>query len=133
MYSPDKETVVSADASSYGLGAVLLQRQASGNYAPVAYGSRSMSETEQRYAQIEKEALAFTWAMEHWQDLLVGMENICVETDHKPLVPLMSTKLIGELPTRIQRFCMRLLRYNFTIKHVPGKISTQLMHYLAVH
>lgn len=49
--------MVSADASSYGLGAVLRQKHGQA-WKPVAYASRSMSETEQRYAQIEKEALA---------------------------------------------------------------------------
>ena len=103
LYDPEKETVVSADASSYGLGGVLLQKQPSGEMRPVAYASRSMTKTECRYAQIEKEALATTWALEHWADLLVGM-TFRVETDHKPLVPLLSTKLIDELPLRIQRF-----------------------------
>ena len=79
-----------------------------------------MTKTDRRYAQMEKEALATTWALEHWADLLVGM-TFRVETDHKPLVPLLSTKLIDELPLRIQRFRMRLLRYNFSMDHVPGK------------
>ena len=69
-----------------------------------------MSKTERRYTQIEKEALATTWALEHWAELLVGM-TFKVETDHKPLVPFLSTKLIDELPLRIQRFRMRLMRY----------------------
>ena len=43
------------------------------------------------------------------------------ETDHKPLIPLLSTKNLDELPPRIQRFRMRLMRYHFTISHVPGK------------
>ncbi|KAL8599835.1 hypothetical protein ACOMHN_038408 [Nucella lapillus] len=75
---------------------------------------------KQRYAQIEKEALAITWSLEHWADLLIGM-TFRVHTDHKPLVPLFSTKLIDELPIRIQRFRMRLMRFCFDITHVPGK------------
>ena len=67
-----------------------------------------------------KEAVATTWALEHWSDLLIGLK-FHVETDHKPLMPLFSTKLIDELPVRIQRFHMRLLRFDFTISHVPGK------------
>jgi len=61
-YDREKETLVSADPSSFGLGAGLMQKQPSGEMRPMAYASRSMSETERRYAQIEKEALAFTWA-----------------------------------------------------------------------
>ena len=56
IYHPEYETIVSADASSYGLGAVLLQKQPTGELKPVAYSSRSMMDTECRYAQIEKEA-----------------------------------------------------------------------------
>ena len=55
-------TVVSADVSSHGLGTVLLQEQVNGEVKPVSYISRSLSPTEERYAQVEKEALAFTWA-----------------------------------------------------------------------
>ena len=64
LFDVNLETVLSADASSHGLGAVLLQRQKQGDLRPVAYISRSMTPTEQRYAQIEKEALGFTWACE---------------------------------------------------------------------
>ena len=59
-YSADKKTVVSADASCYGLGAVLLQKQKEGNLKPVFYASRSMTDTERRYGQVEREALAVT-------------------------------------------------------------------------
>jgi len=119
IYDPTLETVVPADASSYGLGALLKQRHLDG-WRPVAYISRALTPTEQRYAQIEKEALATTWACERFADYLVGKE-FHVETDHKPLVPLFGTKYLGELPPRIQRLRMRLMRFNFTISHVPGK------------
>ena len=40
---------------------MILQKQAN-NWKPIAYASRSLSETERRYVQIEKEALAIAWA-----------------------------------------------------------------------
>ena len=123
LFDPSHETVVSADASCYGLGAVLIQRQPEGALKPVAYISRSLTPTEQRYAQIEKEALAFTWACERFSDYLVGLQ-FHIETDHKPLVPLFSTKNLDELPIRVQRFWMRMMRFLFTISHVPGKNLT---------
>lgn len=45
LYDPEKETTVSADASSFGVCAVLMQKQPSGDLRPVAYASRSMTET----------------------------------------------------------------------------------------
>ena len=120
LFDPNLETTVSADASSYGLGAVLLQKQTSGENKPVAYISRSMTSTEQKYAQIEKEALAFTWACERLSDYLIGLK-FHILTDHKPLVPLFSTKHLEEMPIRVQRFRLRMMRYDFSISHVPGK------------
>ena len=120
LYHPNQATILSADASSYGLGAVLQQQQSDGKYKAIAYASRSMSETERRYAQIEKEALAVTWASERFQHYLIG-RDFTIETDHKPLVPLLGSKGLDDLPPRIQRFRMRLFRFSFSIRHIPGK------------
>lgn len=62
QYCPDRQTRVSADASFFGLGGVLSQLQPAGEWRPVTFISRSMTPTEKIYAQIEKEALAITWA-----------------------------------------------------------------------
>ena len=120
LYNPKAETKISADASSYGLGAVLLQRSQD-TWRPVAYASRSMSDTERRYAQIEKEALAVTWACEKFSQYVLGM-RFSIETDHKPLVPLLGSKSLDSLPPRILRFRLRLARYDYSINHTPGKL-----------
>ena len=111
---------MSADASSYGLGAVIIQKQPDGHFRPIAYISRALTPTEQKYAQIEKEALAVTWAGERFQHYLLGM-HFRIETDHKPLIPLLSSKNLDEMPIRVQRFRLRLMRYSYFISYVPGK------------
>lgn len=76
--------------------------------------------TEQRYEQLEKESLAFTWACERFADYLIGLK-FHIHIDHKPLIPLFSTKNLEDLPVRIQRYCLRMMRFYFIISHVPGK------------
>ena len=68
MIDANRQTTLSSDASSYGLGAVLIQKQDNDKWNPVAYASREMSSTEQSYAQIEKEILGITWVSERFAD-----------------------------------------------------------------
>ena len=119
LYDQDAPTKITADASAYGLGAVLLQHHEE-TWKPVAYASKSMTETERRYSQIEKEALALVWACDKFEDYVLG-KTIQLETDHKPLVPLLGTTHLDCLPPRILRFRLRLMRFSYTICHVPGK------------
>ena len=90
------------------------------NWRPVAFASCSMFTTEVHYAQIEKEALAITWICDKFSMYLLG-RRFEIETDHKPLVPLLSSKSLDDLPPRILRFCLRMMRYDYSIMHVPGK------------
>ena len=51
----------------------------------------------------------------------MGLRNFTLQTDHKPLVPLLSTKPLHQAPVRCQRLLLRMLRFNFNVQHVPGK------------
>ena len=83
--------------------------------------SRTLTPVECRYAQIEKEALSLTWVCERFSDYRVG-KSIIAETDHKPLVPLFTTRTLDEVPPRVQRLRMRLMCFHFKeVNHVPGK------------
>ena len=102
------------------MGAVLLQSKDNTTWQPVAFASRALSETESRYAQIEKEALALVYACENFSDYVLG-KDILLEIDHKPLLPLLGSKSLDTLPSHVLRFRIHLTRFQYNINHVPGK------------
>ena len=91
------------------------------HWKPVVYASRSMTDTERNYAQIEKEALATTWACEKFATYVLGRQ-FTIESDHKPLIPLLNEKHLDALPPRILRFRLRLAKFDYIAVHVPGKL-----------
>jgi transposase InsO family protein len=110
------KTKVVADASPYGLGAVLVQEQ-EGEPKVIAYASRSLSAVERRYSQTEREALALVWACEKFHSYVYGVKFDLV-TDHKPLEVIYSPK--SKPCARIERWVLRLQPYEFHVVHVAG-------------
>ena len=78
-YKPTEVLEIQCDSSQSGLGAALMQ-----NGHPIAYASRALTETESRYAQIEKEMLAIVFSVEKFNDFTFGRRTV-VHTDHKPI------------------------------------------------
>lgn len=113
-YDVNKPVILQADASSVGLGSVILQ-----DNKAIAYASRSLTTTQTHYAQIEKELLAIVFGCERFRQYLIGKE-VLVHTDHKPLINTLNKPLFDN-PKRIQRLLLRLQWYNLTLKYVPGK------------
>ena len=113
---------LAADASQNGIGAVLLQEDTAGNQRLIFFASRSVSDTEKRYAVIEKEALSATWACEKFYDYILGTEFI-LETNHHLLVPLLSSTDLSKLPSRVLRFRLRLMRYAPEVKYIQGVLQ----------
>lgn len=119
-YDYSKNIIIRADASGYGLGSALLQENKESEREVVVYASRTLSKTEKKYSQIEKEALALMYAVEHFKDFITGIK-ITLETDHKPPVQILKTKPLDKLTLRLQRIMMRLMRYDYEVIFVPGK------------
>ena len=119
-YSLTAETKVVVDASPWAVGAVLLQKQADDSYRPIAYGSRSLTDVEQKYGHIEKEALAIVYGCEHFHMYLYG-RRFELETDHRPLEHIYKAKPQRK-PTsaRLERWRIRLQEYDFNVVYRPG-------------
>ena len=118
-YKVDCWTRIIADASPFGLGAVLAQYQAN-LWRVIAYASRSLSDAERRYTQTEREALVLVWACK-WFDFYVCGQLLELETDHKPLERIYSGT--SKPCARIEREAVRLQSYNFKVVHRPGKAN----------
>ena len=103
------------DASSKGLGAVLLQ-----DGHPIAYASRALSTTQQRYAQIEKEMLAVVFGCTKFHEYIYGVPNVKVESDHKPLETILK-KPLYLAPVRLQKMIMTVQKYSIDVVYHPGK------------
>jgi hypothetical protein len=85
---------------------------------PVAYSSGSLTETQKRYAQIEKEMLAIVIGCKKFYQFIWGKQCV-IETDHKPLEAIFS-KPISDVSPRLLRMRMKLQNLNLVIKYVPG-------------
>ena len=86
-----KPFILETDASSDGLGAVLLQEGEDGKLHPVAYGSRSLTKAERNYHSGKTEFLALKWAVtDHFKEYLI-YQPFVVRTDNNPLTYLFTT------------------------------------------
>ena len=111
--------VLTTDASNYALGAVLSQGPI-GKDKPIAYASRTLNDAETRYTTTEKELLAIVWATKHFHQYLYG-RKFTIVTDHRPLVWLMNVK---DPNSRLVRWRLKLLEYDYEIVYKQGKINT---------
>ena len=114
-FDPKKPVTVSVDASSKGMGAVLLQDK-----YPVAYASKAMTNSQQNYAQIEKEMLAIVFGCTRFHEFIFGMPVVYIETDHKPLEMILK-KPLYQAPPRLQKMIMTVQKYPLVVQYRPGK------------
>ena len=115
----DQEMRIEADTSDYTMGGILLVKGENGKWRPVAFISKSLSPAEKNYEIHDKEMLAVIRCLEDWRHYLEGTKKeFKIWTDHKNLQYFMSSQ---KLNCRQARWALYLSRFNFTLKHVPGR------------
>jgi len=114
----DKEFRVEADALNYATGGVLSMKYSDKKWRPVAFISKSLSDTERNYEIYDKEMLAVVRCLEVWRHFLEGMTvKFEIWTDHKNLEYFMKAQ---KLNCRQAKWALYLSRFDFVLKHVPG-------------
>ena len=117
-YDPDdKTTRLTVDASYYGLGAILSNIDQDGPVRNVAYASRSLTPTKQRYSQTEREALAVIWGCERFHMYLIGTPFELI-TDHKAFEIIYSPK--SKPCAKIEKWALRLQQYEHKVIYKRG-------------
>ncbi|KAG5319045.1 POL3 protein, partial [Pseudoatta argentina] len=118
LYRVGADTELHADASSYGFGAILCQRDDQDRlFHPVCYASWKTSEAESRYSSYELEVLAVIRALNKFRVYLLGIPFKIV-TDCNAFVLTMSKK---DLCVRVARWALLLQEFDCTIEHRSGK------------
>ena len=83
-YNPDRELLLSCDASPYGIGAVLSQISPNKEEKPIAFASRSLAPAERKYSQLDKEGLSIIFGVRKFHQYLFG-RKFTIQSDHRPL------------------------------------------------
>ena len=117
--NPQKPYILECDASNYAIGSILSQYDEDHKLHPVAYFSRSLSNTEINYSITEKELLAIKDSFSTWRHLLLGARHkITVYTDHRNLLYTLGGKIGNQ---RQHRWHLFFQEYDFNLIYRQGR------------
>ena len=115
----DRPFTLHVDWSKVAIGSYLSQIDEEGVEHPIAFASRLLTPTEQRYGSCEGECLALVWATHKFRYYLYG-RHFTVYTDHKSLEWLQETRFKN---SKVERWALRLQEFSFDIVHKDGELN----------
>ncbi|GFW56230.1 uncharacterized protein K02A2.6 [Trichonephila clavipes] len=113
---PSLPLTLASDEFPVGIGCVLSHVYPDGSERPIAFASRTLSGSEKKYSQIDKEALSIVWAVKKFYLYLKGTRFTLI-TDHKPLIAIFGSKrgLTVLAATTLLHYALILLSFEFDI------------------
>lgn len=132
-FETNRPTCLASDWSKTGIGFTLSQKHCScpyaddplcgeGHWKVVCAGSRFTRPAESRYAPIEGEAVAVSFALDSCKMFTMGCPNLVVAIDHKPLVRIFNDRRLDEIKNpRLLKIREKTLMYKFKVIAIPGK------------
>ena len=124
-YDPSLPLRLACDASLVDIEAVLSHVMRDGTERPIAFALRTFTKTEQRYSQIDKEALSIIWGKKKFHMYLFGRSSN-LYTDHQPLTSIFHTRksILVVTAARLQRYALFLAGVDYTAEYKNAKVHS---------
>jgi hypothetical protein len=119
LHTPDlsRTLYLCCDASVYGLGCALIQKDELGRTVHIAFISKSLNDTERRWSTNRRETAAIIFGLERFRPLLWGHPDVVIMTDHLSLTFLFTSSTLN---STLQTYFEILGEFNFTVAYIKG-------------
>lgn len=119
QFDPAKPIILATDASNTGIGACLMHVLPDNSEKYISCASRTLTQTEENYSQIEKEGLAIIFGLTKFHRYIFG-QQFELRTDHKPLLNIFGSRkgIPLHVAKRLQRWALTIMAYQPMFKFI---------------
>jgi hypothetical protein len=123
MLNQSKPFQIESDTSKVATGVVLTQLDSNGDWHPIAFLSKTFSETERKYKIYDRELLGIIWMLKEWRHYIQGSgHTTIVYSDHKNLMYFQTAQKLNDWQAR---WSLYLSGFDLKLIHLPGTKMVQ--------